>query len=645
MPSDTFTLNKTHSLTLNVRPLGDLALGAGEFPAAGQARRETLGMDGPHFKAGEADADTSLRLTFGAAVAGESAFNGYCIAPDLSVVRSLLLRCDSTAGAVPDFAGADETPLTGVTAAASTNLFTKAGHGLATGSRVIPSGFTGADGVTMGAAHWAIVASSSTFKLAESLEDALGGTFVDVTSDGTGGTITPEPNESLTFAFLSDCGEPGAAQTAAAAMVTGWNPDRILLVGDFTYNAESGGEVAFTADLAVFDAQIESEKVLPVCGNHEWDSGDAVMGWMASKFTYLNSFGEYPDGVNPSYSRLMKADAGDDDYLVHFIMLDPCLDSNGVVQHSGGFTVREYGACMDYILQQIASATARFRVLCCHFPAVTSVTQNGAADNGVHPFFAFLARSGLFDLIINGHVHSTEVLQHFGTTVLNCSSSVQDVRAAGAALSGCTAEAALLYSNSTARTVGKLVATRDVLTWEIHQVAGGLLTSGTVLPRAVAFGSFDVSLHGLASVAGSAVGDGSALNLRMQAGDVVAFNFRNGHPVNAGGAQLTGGTGNEATEEFTLAGHGLITGQRVTLDELTGGAGLTAGNDFFVIRTGADTFKLASSLARAREGTAEAFTTAASAVKITPFTGVIAEPVALGAESMSNLKLTALVAR
>lgn len=89
------------------------------------------------------------------------------------------------------------TALTSVTGANSGDLFTKAAHGLSTGQTVTAASFSAgfSDGT-----YYVIRSSSSTFQLASSYANALAGTAVAITADGTGGVITPV--QALTaFAF------------------------------------------------------------------------------------------------------------------------------------------------------------------------------------------------------------------------------------------------------------------------------------------------------------------------------------------------------------------------------------------------------------------------------------------------------------
>jgi hypothetical protein len=80
------------------------------------------------------------------------------------------------------------TALTGVTVANTGDLFTKANHNLATGQTVTAASFSA--GFTDGT-YYAIRVSSSTFQLASSHANAIAGTAVAASADGTGGVITP----------------------------------------------------------------------------------------------------------------------------------------------------------------------------------------------------------------------------------------------------------------------------------------------------------------------------------------------------------------------------------------------------------------------------------------------------------------------
>lgn len=86
------------------------------------------------------------------------------------------------------------TALSSVAAEADDDIVTKAAHGLSTGDRVVFTSGTGFTGLTATTAYYAIVLSSSTFKLATTRALAQAGTAVNITADGSDGVFTPTEN-------------------------------------------------------------------------------------------------------------------------------------------------------------------------------------------------------------------------------------------------------------------------------------------------------------------------------------------------------------------------------------------------------------------------------------------------------------------
>lgn len=93
-----------------------------------------------------------------------------------------------------DFPTNNGTALSAVTAEADDDLITKAAHGLVTGDPVTFISGTGFTGLTAGTRYWAITASSSTFKVATSYSNAIAGTAIDITADGSSGVFQLQEN-------------------------------------------------------------------------------------------------------------------------------------------------------------------------------------------------------------------------------------------------------------------------------------------------------------------------------------------------------------------------------------------------------------------------------------------------------------------
>jgi hypothetical protein len=100
----------------------------------------------------------------------------------------------------PDFPTNNPTALTGVTGANTGDLMTKTAHGLLTGDPVKFVSGTTFTGLTAGTKYWAIKASADTFQVASSYANAVAGTAVALSADGTDGVFQLTEN-LIAFAF------------------------------------------------------------------------------------------------------------------------------------------------------------------------------------------------------------------------------------------------------------------------------------------------------------------------------------------------------------------------------------------------------------------------------------------------------------
>jgi hypothetical protein len=89
----------------------------------------------------------------------------------------------------PDLAANNGTALTSVTAEADDDLITKVAHGLVTGDPFVITAMTGGTGLATGTRYWAIKASADTFKAATSYANAIAGTAINITADGSAMTV------------------------------------------------------------------------------------------------------------------------------------------------------------------------------------------------------------------------------------------------------------------------------------------------------------------------------------------------------------------------------------------------------------------------------------------------------------------------
>ena len=106
------------------------------------------------------------------------------------------------------------------TAEADDDLCTKAAHGLQTGDgpiRVANSGGGLPTGLAASTDYWVIVASSSTFKLATSLANALAGTAINLTTDGTGTQTLSDVSTTQRQTLMAQWSTDSDAQGTLAA--------------------------------------------------------------------------------------------------------------------------------------------------------------------------------------------------------------------------------------------------------------------------------------------------------------------------------------------------------------------------------------------------------------------------------------------
>lgn len=81
--------------------------------------------------------------------------------------------------------------LTASNITAASDLVTLTNHGYWTGMPFVMSGSSGLAGLTLGTTYYAVYVSSSTFKIATSVANALAGTVVDLTTASATNTLTP----------------------------------------------------------------------------------------------------------------------------------------------------------------------------------------------------------------------------------------------------------------------------------------------------------------------------------------------------------------------------------------------------------------------------------------------------------------------
>lgn len=337
---------------------------------------------------------------------------------------------------------------------------------------------------------------------------------------------------SRTFGYIADAGEANAYQTAAASLLTSWNPHEVFTVGDFSYSVEAGGGTGLNADLAAFNAFIAAGKLWPVLGNHEWDAA-GIMALLDAKFPYVTAF--------PALSYYDKLITDEDGVaFAHILFLDGGRKTNWTAAGAGTTGGAGPGSAQwAWMLGQIAAEdryAARWRIACVHWPMTT-----GVEESTIMPELVALARSGHFDLILTGHTHSNEELVVHGVPVLNISTASQTPRPATDTLHGALGDVVPAWKDSARRCATRLTLTPQSLTWDVYDLAD---SDAPVRTRSVSarppmpVGSYGVLLRD----AVSGVSSDEKCQFTVQAGDSVLLKWPEGLALtgNAAGLSISG---------------------------------------------------------------------------------------------------------
>jgi hypothetical protein len=221
--------------------------------------------------------------------------------------------------------------------------------------------------------------------------DAAGGTGSGAGSsggaetEGTDGLPLGEP-PPMRFAVIGDFGIDGQPEADVAALVSAWNPEIVLTVGDNNYY--DGLDATIDANigkyyqrfiapyLGAYGPGAAENRFFPCPGNHDWNSG-ALQG-------YLDYF-TLPG--NERYYRVLRGP-------VEFFLLDSDThEPDGAVLGS---------VQAQWLEGALADSEASFKVVLMHHAPYSSGLHNGATAMR-WPYAAWGA-----DLVLAGHDHDYE---------------------------------------------------------------------------------------------------------------------------------------------------------------------------------------------------------------------------------------------
>jgi hypothetical protein len=114
--------------------------------------------------------------------------------PGVDASGDLVVKSGQSPVKKNDVLAATYPTITGIVGESDDDTLTKAGHGLETGDAVTVTFSAGFTGLTSATTYYAIRTGSNTFKLAATLADAVAGTAIDITADGTDMSAVPVRN-------------------------------------------------------------------------------------------------------------------------------------------------------------------------------------------------------------------------------------------------------------------------------------------------------------------------------------------------------------------------------------------------------------------------------------------------------------------
>jgi hypothetical protein len=258
------------------------------------------------------------------------------------------------------------------------------------------------------------------------------------------------------YAYTSDHGLVGAAQTAVANLMKGWEPELYFFGGDNSYPSGTIAEV--DAAWAPWSSEIADELVYAALGNHdlETDTGEPHKNF----FTYF-----------PGNRRYYSVRNGN----IEFFILNSGFKSDSTMVEQDGNT--STGNQAQWLTEAIRQSDAHWKIAIFHHPPYTSGTSYTPGKTELRWDWRNLG----IDLVLTGHSHNYERLVVDGMTYVVAGIG-------GAALTGfaSTPLTGSKVRNSSYNGAVKITDRVDVLDVEAWSTTSVLLDSFTLYKRPTA---------------------------------------------------------------------------------------------------------------------------------------------------------------
>lgn len=252
------------------------------------------------------------------------------------------------------------------------------------------------------------------------------------------------------YAYTSDHGKVGAAQTATANLMKGWDPDLYLFGGDNAYNSGTIAEV--NSAWAIWSTQIAARKVYAALGNHdlETDRGEPQKNF----FTYF-----------PGNRRYYSVRDGN----IEFFILDTGIKTDGTMVEPDGNTSTSNQA--QWLVEEIRESDAHWKIVIFHHSAYTSASNYTPGKTEMRWDWRNLG----VDLVLSGHSHNYERLVVDGMTYV-----VAGIGGADLVGFSSTVQTGSKVRNSSHNGAVKIIDRNDVLDVEAWSTTSVLIDSFTL---------------------------------------------------------------------------------------------------------------------------------------------------------------------
>ncbi len=288
-------------------------------------------------------------------------------------------------------------------------------------------------------------------------------------------------SSTLTFAAIGDYGVDNSTEAAVANMVSSWNPELIITLGD-DYYIEAEGEGSEKYDLSTGKyycnflkdittigtfcpvGQASINRFFPSLGDHDYTEAGTTNNLPTTYTDYFNLPG---DGYTSSSNNERYYDFVSG--LVHFFVLNT---NDGPGEEPDG--VESDSVQAEWLRTQLEASTSTWNIVYTHAPPYSSGLTHGSSEYMQWPFAEWGA-----DAVISGHDHVYERIMQDGIVYF-----VNGLGGASIAQFEALPIEGSVFRYNAARGAQRITATDTFITFEFFSITNGgtLIDSYTITP-------------------------------------------------------------------------------------------------------------------------------------------------------------------